>query len=101
MSAAAAAAAAAAAESTRTTRDMGLAARRGQPRPARGRRLRRARRTRRRGRPSVCRQEQRLGQEAADITSAVSASSSSEEQLRDRLKARTRQVAGLGSRFVG
>lgn len=52
-------------------------------------------------RPDICWQEQRLGQEAEDITSAVLASSSSDEQLRDRLKTLTRQVAGLGSRFVG
>ena len=47
------------------------------------------------------RQKQHLGQEALDLTSAVLASSSSEDQLRNRLIAITRQVSGLGASFVG
>ena len=38
---------------------------------------------------------------ALDLTSAVLASSSSEDQLRNRLNAITRQVSGLGTSFVG
>lgn len=52
-------------------------------------------------RPDICWQEQHLGPEALEITCAVLASSSSEDQLRHRLKAITRQVSGLGDPFVG
>ena len=47
------------------------------------------------------RQEQHLGQGALDLTSAVLASSSSEDPLRNRLNAIIRQVSGLGASFVG
>ena len=47
------------------------------------------------------RQEQHLGQGALDLYSAVLASSSSEDVLRNRLNANTRQVSGLGAPFVG
>ena len=47
------------------------------------------------------RREQHLGQKALDLTSAVSASSSLEDQLRNRLNAITRQVSGIGASFVG
>ena len=52
-------------------------------------------------RPDIRWQEQLLGQEATDITSAVLASSSSDDQLRIRLNAITRQVSGLGVSFAG
>ena len=52
-------------------------------------------------RPDVCWQEQHLGQEALDIACAVLDSSSSDDQLRRRLNAITRQVSGLGAVFVG
>ena len=52
-------------------------------------------------RPDIRWQEQHLGQEALDLTSAVLASSSSEDQLRNRLNAITRRVSGLGASFVG
>ena len=52
-------------------------------------------------RPDVCWQQQHLGQEALDITSAVLAPSSSDDQLRRRLNAVTRQASGLGAVFVG
>ncbi|CAB1102718.1 unnamed protein product [Ectocarpus sp. CCAP 1310/34] len=51
-------------------------------------------------RPDIRWQEQHLGQEALDITFAVLASSSSEDQLRTRLNDVTRQVSGLGASFV-
>ena len=44
-------------------------------------------------------QEQNLGQEALDLTSAVLASSSSEDQLRNRLNKMKRPVSGLGCVF--
>ena len=47
------------------------------------------------------RQEQPLGQDALDLTSAVLASSSLEDQLRNRLNANMRQVSGLCASFVG
>ena len=47
------------------------------------------------------RQEQHLGQGALDLTSAVLASSSLEDPLRNRLNAITRQVSGIGASFVG
>ena len=43
--------------------------------------------------------EQHLGQEARDIDCAVLDSSSSDDQLRHRLNAITRQVSGLGAVF--
>ncbi|CAB1109801.1 unnamed protein product [Ectocarpus sp. CCAP 1310/34] len=43
-------------------------------------------------RPDICWQEQHLGQEALDLTSAVLDSSSSDDQLQSRLNAVTRQV---------
>ena len=52
-------------------------------------------------RPDTCWQEQHLGQEALDLTSAVLASSSSEDQLRNRLNVITRQVSGLTASLVG
>ena len=52
-------------------------------------------------RPDICWQEQHLGQEALDLTSVVLASSSSEDQLRNRLNAITRRVSGRGASFVG
>ena len=52
-------------------------------------------------RPDVRWEEQHLGQEALDITSAVLDSSSSDDQLRRRLNAVTRQASGLGAIFVG
>ena len=52
-------------------------------------------------RPDIRWQEQHLGQEALDLTSAVLASRSSEDQLRNRLNAITRRVSGLGASFVG
>ena len=52
-------------------------------------------------RPDIPWQEQRLGQEAVDITSAVLAPSSSENQLRLRLRTITSQVSGLGALSVG
>ena len=51
-------------------------------------------------RPDIRWQEQRLGQEARNLTSDILASSSSEDRLRDRLRTITRQVSGLGSHFV-
>ena len=64
------------------------------------RRTRRARRGRRRGGGGVVRRkDQRLGQEAVDITSAVLAPSSSENQLRLPLRTITSQVSGLGFFF--
>ena len=47
------------------------------------------------------RQAQHLGQGALDLTSAILASSSLEDPLRNRLNAITRQVPGLGASFVG
>ena len=47
------------------------------------------------------RQEQHLGQEALDLTCSALASSSSEDQLRNRLNAIARQVSGIGASFVG
>ena len=41
-------------------------------------------------------QEQHLGQEALDFTSEILGASSSDDQLRNRLNAVTRQVSGLG-----
>ena len=52
-------------------------------------------------RPDICWQEQHLGQEALDLPSAVLASSSSDDQLRNRLNAITHQVSALGAAFVG
>lgn len=52
-------------------------------------------------RPDICWQEQQLGPEALDITSDVLASSSSDDQLRNRLEAVTRRLSGLGVRFAG
>ena len=52
-------------------------------------------------RPDICWQEQRLGQEALDLTFGVLASSSSESQLRLRLNELTRRVSGLGVSFAG
>ncbi len=52
-------------------------------------------------RPDICWQEQRLGQEALDLTFGVLASSSSESQLRLRLNEITRRVSGLGVSFAG
>ena len=51
-------------------------------------------------RPDIRWQEQRLGQEARNLTSDILASSSSEDHLRDRLRTITRQVSGLGSHFA-
>ena len=47
------------------------------------------------------RQEQHLGQGALDLTSAVLASSSLKDPLRNHLNATTRQVPGLGPPLVG
>ena len=47
------------------------------------------------------RQEQHLRQGALDLTSAVLASSSLEDALRNRLNAITCQISGLGASFVG
>ena len=52
-------------------------------------------------RPDVCWQEQLLGGAARALISGVLASSSSEMQLRTRLKELTRQVSGLGKSFAG
>ena len=52
-------------------------------------------------RPDICWQEQHLGQEALDLPSAVLASSSSDDQLRNRLNPNTHQVSGLDASFVG
>ena len=52
-------------------------------------------------RPDTRWQEQHVGQETLDLTSAVLASSSSEDHLRNPLNAIMGQVPGLGVSFVG
>ena len=51
--------------------------------------------------PTFVGQEQQSGQEALDLTSDVLASTSSDDQLRNRLDAVTRRLSCLGVRFAG
>ena len=52
-------------------------------------------------RPDVNWQEQNLGQARAGLCTGVLGTSTSVDQLRDRLKEPTRQVSGLGALFAG